>query len=404
MESHKKLILNLRKKGHTYEEVTEAVSSYLKKPISLSTVYRWYKEASDPNYEEKLLNKMNNKSKSISIKEELDRISKKEISLDFLSEFDKLIKKCKFKTHPARIRVKSSVKIKRVLFAHLSDTHFASLIDSIEMDNLNKYGHVEEARRLALFIKQIAEYKPEHRKDTELVLAINGDIMQGVIHDIESTAPMATQVSCAIHLLSQAITYLSSEFAKVRVICTTGNHGRFMHKSNRGRQSKQKWDGFDTILHVALKHISKYYKNVTIEVPTTPYAKVNILGHTFLVLHGDTVFNVGNPGKNISTEKLKNSINDIMSGLGKIDVVVVGHVHVFLYTVLNNGVKLVVNSSMSGIDEFCQSIGILKNQPGQQIFEVTDKYAVGDLRFIDLSEADNDSSLDSIIEPFSGRF
>ena len=299
---------------------------------------------------------------------------------------------------------KTKTKIERVVFAHLSDLHIQSMIDEEAMGGLNKYGAEEEARRLAYFCEQVVGYKVEHREETELVLALNGDLGAGVIHSPEDYPAMTTQFSAIVHLISQAISYLAQHFKSVRVICTTGNHMRFMHKSNKGRQTNSKFDGFHTMSHIALKYALSQHKNVNFEMPVTPYAHVDILGHKFLILHGDTVLSAGNIGKTISTESIKNKVNDLINGLGQIDVVVMGHLHVATYTTLNNGTELIVNGSMSGIDEFCQSIGIMNNQPSQQMFEVTKKHAVGDMRFVRLLEADEMKRLDKVIKPFKGKF
>ena len=236
------------------------------------------------------------------------------------------------------------------------------------------------------------------------MIAINGDTLQGIIHDQETTPLMTTQFSAGLFLFSQAISYLAGHFNSVRVICTTGNHARFLHKQNKGRQSASKWDGFHTCLHVGLKYALKSHTNVSFELPVTPYALIDIQGHKYFITHGDTVVSPGNVGKSISTESIKNKINDLMAGLGKIDVAVFGHVHVSCYTTLNNGTELVVNGTMSGIDPFAQSIGILKNNPCQQLFEITPDQAVGDMRFVRLKDADEEVELDNIIQPFSGKF
>lgn len=301
-------------------------------------------------------------------------------------------------------QLKSNKKTKRVIFMHLSDTHFHANIDEEEMGGINKYGPIEEARRLAFFTREVANYKKHHRDETELVIALNGDLIQGVIHDQESTPAITTQVAAAMHLLTQSISFLASEYKKVRVIATTGNHARMMHKSNKGRQTREKWDSFATILHVGLKYALSSHKNVEFEIPPTPYAYVDILGHKFFITHSDTVLNVGYPGKSINVVNAKNKINDLKEGIGEIDVVCVGHVHVDTKQLLPNGVVMLTNGSMSGVDEFALSIGITSNNPTQQIFEITEEHPVGDLRSVQVLEADTEEELDEIIEPFNGKF
>lgn len=322
---------------------------------------------------------------------------------DFIDGFKDIVKSMKFSLHKPVKTVKKG-KIKRAIVMHVSDNHLGAEINVEELGGVNSFTFLEEARRLAYFTKEVADYKKHYRKDTELVIFLNGDNLQGIIHSIEACAPMTTQFARGLSYYLQSITYLAGQFKKVRVVCTVGNHGRFMHKSEKGRQTNQKWDSFDSILHIALKESLKKYKNVEFEIPKTPYAITDILGHKYLVTHGDTFMNVGNIGKSVSIESIKNKVNDLITGLGKIDVVVVGHVHVFLYTVLANNTKLVINSSLSGIDSFAQSLGIVNNDPGQQLFEVTEKHAVGDIRFIHLKEADKMDELDSIIKPLPSSF
>jgi hypothetical protein len=321
----------------------------------------------------------------------------------FLDQFKEVLKTTKFKIHP-KVTKKTKKKSKRTIVAHISDTHFGADIDGEEMGGLNQYGRIEEARRLAFFIKEVAEYKVEHRKDTDLVIALNADIIQGMIHNIDSTSPLTNQFSRALHLLTQSISYLANEFNNVKVICTTGNHGRAMHRPDKGRPTKNRWDAYSTMLNVALEYALKGFKNVTFEIPTTPYWYGKIMGHNYFILHSDAVLSTGSIGKNISVGSIKNKINDLISGIGPIDVVMAGHTHVPMTTILNNGVTLLCNGSLSGVDEFCLSIGIVTNHPSQQLFEVTEKYPVGDLRNVMVLEADKDKSLDKIVEPFTGKF
>lgn len=332
----------------------------------------------------------------------LDHLEEQE---SFLSLLDAILSTYPVSIHKPLKLKKQNKKVDRTIFAHLSDTHFHANIESGEMAGINRYGQVEEARRLAFFFKQVMEYKLDKRETTDLVLALNGDLMQGIIHDQESTPPMTTQFAATLHLLSQGISFLAQSFNSVKVVCTTGNHARFMHKGNKARQSKQKWDGFHTMLHVALRQTLKPHTNIIFDMPESPYALVGIQGHNFMVTHGDTVFSTGNVGKSIATESIKNKINDFNSGLDKdIDVIVMGHVHIPTFQTLNNGCELVINGSLSGLDEFAQSIGLNKNIPTQQMFEVTPKFAVGDMRFVRVSGADKMKELDSIIEPFKGKF
>jgi len=323
----------------------------------------------------------------------------------FLETFQNLIKDNPLTIHPpAKIHLGKN-NFSRVVVGHISDTHIGADIDPEEMGGINNYSYLQEARRHAFYFEQLANYKTRYRDKSELMLFLNGDLMQGVIHDYESAALMTTQFARALSIYIQGITYVARFYHKVKVVCTTGNHGRFMHKQNKGRVSSAKWDGFHTMLSIAIKTALVSYPNIEIEIPVTPYATQEVLGHNFFIVHGDTVLNVGNVSKTINMASIASQVNDINSAFNKkIDVLLVGHVHKATYQTLDNGTELVINGCLSGTDPFAQSIGILHNHPCQQMFETTREHAVGDMRFVRLKEADDDASLDKIIKPLFGKY
>jgi predicted MPP superfamily phosphohydrolase len=395
--------------GYTYEVIAELLNEEFGLEKTGNSVRKFVARAKDSGIDKSSVAKKVLQSRKSAINK--SKISAENRLLsdylnkqgDFLQMFSQIMKNTKLNIYKSP-EIKKAPKINRAIFMHLSDMHFQANIDIEEMGGINAYTSIEESRRLAFFTKEVANYKRHHREDTELVIAINGDIIQGIIHDIESTPAITTQVSAAIHLLTQSISYLATQFKKVRVVCTTGNHCRVMHKSNKGRQTREKWDSFATIIYVGLKYALSSISHISVEIPIAPYAYIDILGHKFLITHSDTILNVGYPGKSINVENAKNKINALKEGIGHIDVVVVGHVHVDTKQLLPNGVTLLTNGSMSGTDEFALSIGITNNNPTQQVFEITENHKVGDLRSVELLGADKDSSLDKIIKPFKGKF
>jgi hypothetical protein len=300
-------------------------------------------------------------------------------------------------------------EIERVIWAQVSDTHMGANIDDKEMGGVNEFNWEIASRRFSLFAKQIASYKSQYREKTRLVLAINGDIIAGMIHNQEFFADLyAVQHTGAVHVLGGMISYLAQHFDSVEVHCTSGNHGRSMHKSSKERATTHKWDSYESTIYTALRYAFRDYKNISINVPVTPYAIYNVLGHWFFQTHGDGVINVGNPGKVIDMKGIDNQINKInASEIGgtqtKFSVVAVGHVHIPTIQLMDNGCTLLVNGTLSGADPFCQAISIFSNNPTQLICEVTKAHAVGDMRMVQLRAADNDKSLDSIISPYKGQ-
>lgn len=323
-------------------------------------------------------------------------------TLEYLSKFAENVFADKQIT-PVKPR-KSTGKIKRAQTLVLSDLHFGADITAEETGYLD-YGRVEEARRFAYLIQQTIDYKPHYRKETELHVALLGDIIQHKLHDAQAAAPVSEQICRAIHLLSQGIAQLAENFGKISVQCATGNHGRDLNR-HQERASSGKWDSVETVIYYSLKKILSKYKNVEFNIPKSPYNVYSVLGHKMFATHGDTVLKPGNPGKSLNIKGLEDQINRFNASLRdqeEISVAIVGHTHCSSVSNLNTGAIMVTNGSLPPTDDYAVSIGFLENRASQTLFETTEEHAVGDIRFIRVgSKQDKDASLDSIIKPYGG--
>jgi hypothetical protein len=325
---------------------------------------------------------------------------------EILTEVKELLKSHTFTLHKPNNTKPKEFKKERAIVAHVSDTHFGANIDGDEMGGVNTFNWEVAARRMAYFGQQIAQYKPEYRANTELVVAINGDIIAGVIHNQEFFVDLlTTQFVGTLDILTQFLSYLAQHFKSIRVVCSPGNHGRAQHKASKDRGTTHKWDSYETMIFEALKMVVEAkLPNVKMEVPKTPFAVANVLGHKFYITHGDTVFNVGYPGKSINIHSINNQINKLNSSElgedGNFAAILVGHVHSPTFHLAESGTAIVVNGCLSGADPYAQSLGIFTSNPTQQLFEVTKEHAIGDIRFIQVAGADKVTSMDAIIKPF----
>jgi predicted phosphodiesterase len=315
------------------------------------------------------------------------------------------VSRIKFNIHKPVTQVAKSSKKSRTILAHLSDTHFGANIDSAEMGGANQFNWEIASRRLAAFAQQIANYKRNYRKDTDLVLCINGDIIAGMIHNQEWFVDLLTvQHLGTMSLLTQFISYLATQFDKVDVYCTPGNHGRMMHKSSGTRATTHKYDSHENIIYHSVKAALVACKNVKMHIPMAPFAIVEAQGHQFFVTHGDTIINVGNPGNSLNMRSISAQVNKLnvsdIGGQVKFAAILAGHVHTPTVQLMENGCMLIINGCLSGLDPYAQSISIFESHPTQQLFEITRSHAVGDIRLIQVKNADKDASLDKIIKPF----
>lgn len=290
----------------------------------------------------------------------------------------------------------------RTIVAQLSDMHYGSNIDKREMSGVNEFNWDIACRRTAYYMQQICQYKQDYRKTTDLVLVINGDVIAGMIHDRELVDLLSIQVVGAMTILSQAISIASNNFNRVYVYCTSGNHGRNVARhGSHNRAMSAKYDSYEYIIYRGLKEIFEG-SNVSFTIPKSPFALFKIFGHSYFATHGDTVLQLGSPGTSINVKSLTNQINKLASSSllknnGKLAAVLYGHTHVPHVQVLDNGTVLVGNGALVGVDMYAQSLGILSCNPVQIMFEATEDFSVGDIRFIYLSTADKNETFDKLI-------
>jgi len=308
------------------------------------------------------------------------------------------------KVKPPEFKETQKDKLREVV-AFISDTHFGLTIDSEEVPT-NAYSWEIAARRMGKFAEQVASYKIEHRASTpRLRLCLGGDLAQGIIHlDDAGTDLITNQVLGTVDILTKMIDYLRGYYKEIVVEAVPCNHLRLPHKS-AGRATAQKWDAFSTMIHGMLQAAYRNTSQVVFDVPKTPYADFSVLGHRFYMTHGDTTFEIGNPGSDISVKNITNKVNTLNAAVkGKhYSVLMIGHVHTPLCITLTraNGVELVVNGTGSGADPYSQSIGYEASIAVQTIFEVTESYPIGDYRKIHLDDASFDKRYEKIIPPWN---
>lgn len=299
-------------------------------------------------------------------------------------------------------------KEKRSVVTLWSDHHFGTNVRKTDVGGKNEFTWEIGARRLGMLCEQIATYKIEKRDaHEELVILLDGDNIGGVIHNQEGNGYdlITHQVCGTTNYYIQSIAYLRNFFSKIRVICQPGNHSRMMHKSSKDRALQDKFDSFETIIHY---HLSAFFSSdpkVSFEITEAPFSDVSIQGHRVFMTHGDTVFDVGDVGKTISFTKLKNQIDDLnMSETNKgnppYEMVCTGHVHHPVVTQTVSGIKVMINGCLVGLDQFALGIGIHSSYPTQLLWETTKKKVKGDIRFIDVGDADADPRYEKIIKPY----
>lgn len=302
---------------------------------------------------------------------------------------------------PYKLR-KLHTKIERALVVLLSDLHFGTDLDPEEVGHM--YGKVEEARIVAQIVQTICEYKMKYRDETVLYLNFLGDLIANFLHGISSAELLHLQTCRAMWLITQLISRVAEHFREIHVTCLIGNHDRdaFLHP---GRATSQKYNALGTTIYYGAYLGTKHLPNIKWHQPKTAWCDMNILGHPMYGTHGDTNFQISNPGSTINTKVIENTINKINASRPKgleYEVCFEGHNHIGLVTRLSNGVFFLTNGPGLPPDQFATTLNIHECPQNQLMFETTKEYAVGDVRFINLSSAMKDKSLDKIVQAWPG--
>jgi len=302
----------------------------------------------------------------------------------------------------ASYKPRMKVKTTRGLALVVSDLHIGHDVDPEETNH--KYGILEEARTVAHIVRTACEYKTKYRDETELHLFLLGDMIENNLHGSSSADLLHIQTCRAMWILSQMVAQLAKHFKAVHVYCVPGNHDRdtSIHKS---RAISQKYNALGTTVYYGIHQSVREIKNVTWHQPKTPWIDTNVLGHRIWASHGDTNFSIGNPGKAINTASIETKMNRINASLkdrDEYEVFIGAHVHTGLFMRMNNNCTLVVNGGGVVPDAYVNTMDIHESPQCQALFEITEKHAVGDQRFIDMEGIMSDKSLDRIIVPFKG--
>jgi hypothetical protein len=291
--------------------------------------------------------------------------------------------------------------------AMLNDNHIGLVVDSEEVGGANSFDFKEAGRRIAYYVQEVCGYKKHKRNQVKkLHLILAGDNLAGLIHglDTKSVHLMIHQMNAMLHIYTHAISLLASEYPQIEVHGIPGNHGRSVHKNGGGRAVAETYDSYENILFYSLSAAFRNNKQISFNVPKTPYANINLPAGRCLVAHGDHIFSkyLGNPGSSINVKSLSGAIKDfnageMAKGAQPVKLLLFGHVHSFAHFITNDGVEVYISPSLVGLDQYAHSLTINNNFIAQPVFESTPKFILGDSRLIRLNSADSDNALDKLI-------
>ena len=230
----------------------------------------------------------------------------------------------------------------------LSDWHCGAKIDN----QFNYYDIEEMKHRASIITEKAISYCCDHAV-TDLVVEVNGDMLDGCIHissRVEQEEGVVQQVLIVSEALSEVLNKLSPWFRTVKVYCTLGNHGRLT--SNK-KDSITK-ENFEMLIPAFIKERLKDVENITIiDSKGLDFLSYNINDKVICMAHG----------QNDSLTKVVEDFSKIFKKVP--DEIHLGHTHAYK-DVDNCNVFVNVNGSLIGPDDYALSIRKV-NEPAQNL-------------------------------------
>jgi hypothetical protein len=291
-----------------------------------------------------------------------------------------------------------TTRIKRSVVILLSDLHLGAELS--RADNPQPFRAIEEARRLEYVLRQAIDYKPQYRKDTEFVLLLNGDVIEGLLlHDFRDGAPLTEQRVVFQRYMERFVAELARAFPSGRVFMQPGNHGRNRLR-HPGRATSSKWDGVESDMYYALARSCAALKNVKWQLGFRAISTVDLHGQNLLLTHADTEVLIGDPDSKATANRATiDKINATRIYGHEYAAGAFGHYHKPRF--LPGKPALLFNGALIPPNGHARSNGWIGESCGQWIFEAVENYPIGDARFIVVGEAqDRDERLGSVIQPF----
>jgi len=261
---------------------------------------------------------------------------------------------------------------------HLSDLHVGEVIRPEEIGGVNEYDPEIFQRRLRRMISASISILPRWASDCKLrgvVVALNGDLVSGEIHDeLRRTNALTAheQVYLARDELSGAIKKLTEAFGHVMVTVTPGNHGRSTERTHAKRMAAL---NYDTMIGNMLAREFADDERITVNVATGADLLFNLFGWSILQTHGDSIGTGGGQGfAGPELPIVRGGKKVKLSGFAvgqRYDVIMTAHFH----TSSNPG-SVLANGSMVGFSEYSMRIRAVPEPPQQWLALIHERWGL----------------------------
>lgn len=262
-----------------------------------------------------------------------------------------------------------------------SDWHYGETVSAEEVGGVNTFNKKVANARIKMLTESIIDLAFNHMTKPNypgIVICLGGDMISGNIHEElrDTQGYIQKDLLDLQEQLIAALTAIADKFGRVFVPCVIGNHGRTTIKP---RHKGRAYESYEWNLYNQLERHFQNDKRFQFLIPGETDAYFSVLGHRFLLTHGDTLGVHGGDG-------IIGCLGPIARGAFKVgrsesqigrdfDTMVIGHWHT--YTPRGDGIPVIVNGALKGYDEYARlAMRIPYTRPSQALWFVHEKYGI----------------------------
>jgi len=263
-----------------------------------------------------------------------------------------------------------------------SDFHWGEVVSKNETGGANEFNRTIAKQRFKRLVDITLDLTFNHMVNPQypgIVVCLGGDFISGNIHEELAQTNEGFVQQSILEVQEQligGIKLLADKFGKVFLPCVVGNHGRTTLKP---RAKGRVFESYEWNLYCQLELYFREDKRVQFLIPNETDAYFNVLGHRFLLTHGDTLGVKGGDG-------IIGAIGPIARGVTKVgrseaqigrdfDTLLMGHYHTYIPR--GDAVPVIVNGALKGFDEYARlMLRVPYSRPSQALWFVHQKYGI----------------------------
>jgi len=185
----------------------------------------------------------------------------------------------------------SAHRVSETVLMQWTDWHYGEVVKSERVRGLNAYDQEIAAERVRSMVANarsiVRRLRTGGHEFPRAVIAVNGDLVTGSIHDLEKHSNGKTIVESVVecgHLLAESIRDVAADFEAVDVFCTVGNHGRM--PDARRMEQKSPLRNWDALVYFFAQCALRDVPNVTVTIPDAYAVGYEVQGWRVLQQHG----------------------------------------------------------------------------------------------------------------------